>query len=698
MAEDDDSSTEELLNTIVDTIQVYNTPTEDLLRLLAAQINLNLIIGPDSMGTVSLRFAGVTVGQALDAILQAKGYQYELYGNIMLISAPDSLERRRGLGLETRMFHLKYSNARDIKTTIDTSKVLSPWGYTSVYARSISTNAAKASYLKPQLERGRREEVTLEEPITGDKTPLQARTDILLVTDRPPNLKRVAKLIEMLDKPVRQVDIEVHFVETILDDNQQLGINWSQLLRTEGRYQGRTKWTLGNALPSEEVEELFTGTGGAGSALSAASPVGEEGGSGAMEFGSLASTRFMTILDLMLKDEKAKMLSQPRITTIESQPATIIAGITFWLEEREGSMSEGDLRITYTERQIPIELVVVPHILHNNRIMLELRPRVEEISGWQTGYGGMQLPLITTRTADSRVEVADGETAVIGGLIKEKTLITEKRVWLLGSIPLLGHLFRHKVESKQRTDLTIFITPRIIMPGEPHRSPPEEMIKSETEPEREHAPEVAEANTPREVRNEIDMHRYFPLTSGAQWNYLWSHINGEKWESRLSITGNGGDIIRMRETIPEGPKRCEARSGFLWSDMGMLNVYRVYQGGDSMSYSPRRVILPKLMAEGEVYENRYAWKRWQDRRAIRSGEVIQRQRLVGKFTVTTGAGRFRDCIGVETISYEIGAPVSEHKRKVIWYASDVGPVKVESEIPQGKQALEGALSAMLVER
>ncbi len=697
------TSTEDLLETVVDTIEGHDTPIEDLLRLLAEQINLNLVIGPDSMGTVSLRFAGVTMREALNAILQSKGYQYQIYGNIMMVSRPDSLEKIRGLGLKTRMFKLKYADARDIKATIDTSRVLSPWGRTTVYYRTVNADAVKAGYIKPAMELVSRERLDLEDPVPAGKTPLQARSDYLIVTDRPPNIERVAKMIELLDLQLRQIEIDVHFVETILSDDQQLGVDWSQILRVKGSYQGKTKWALGETV-SDYVGGAVTGDGTGGTPSN-----GSTTGGGKVDLGTLASSSFELLLDMMIREEKARLLSQPHITTIENQPATISVGITTWIEERTGGGAGSEIQITYTERQVPIELVVVPHILHNDRIMLELRPRVEEITGWQEGFGGLQLPLISTRVSDSRVELEDNETAVIGGLIKEKSIVTDKRVWLLGSIPLIGHLFRYRVISKEKTDLTIFITPHIINPGQPHKTPDKELLGSgiqDGEEEKIASDEDSTATglgldanaSPVDAGLSIDMMDYFPLGDGESWSYRWREDGGlKRWESRLTVVGNGDGIIRIAEGIADsGSKSGQARSGYCWDDAGMLNLYRVCDVADSMIYDPPRLILPRDMIAGKVYENRYGWQKWNGKKKIQSGEVVQKQRLIGRFTVSTELGRFQDCVAVETISYTPDAPKSDHKRKVIWYAEGVGPVKVENHIPLDEPSLQGTLSALLI--
>jgi type IV pilus secretin PilQ/predicted competence protein len=680
-----------LLNTKVDAVEVHDAPIEDVLRLLAEQIDLNLLIGPDSMGTISLRFAGVTLREALDAMLQSKGFQYQLYGNILMVSRPDSIERARGLGLETQLFKLKYADATDIKATIDTSKVLSPWGYTTISFRTIKTDAVKVDYLKPSVSQASRELYKLEDPIAVGKKPLQARSDILIVTDKPPVLKRVAELIAVLDQPHKQVEIEVHFVETILGDNRRIGIDWSALLSAEGSYQGKTKWLFGEKTLSEV---LGTGTN------NGAATVADEVSKNTVEFGSLSASRFNTVLDLMVRNESAKLLSQPHITTLDNQPASISVGVTTWIEERTSGGTSGETRITYHERQVPIELVVVPHILHKNRVLLELRPRVEEITGWQDAEGGYQLPLISTRTSDSRVEVADNETAVIGGLIKEKKIKTEKRVWLLGSLPLIGHLFRHMEDEVERTDLSIFITPHIIDADSQRDGTIPSFDDEDTGEIPSENDGTGHAEKNRQKQDDVFvMNDYFPLTLGSGLNYNWQEVEGEQWQSRFKVVIGIDDVTKIEENIPDGAYKSVAFSGYKWADQGMLNLYRDYVGGDSVSYESARVILPARMKKYKTYVNSFKYRKWDKNRQLKSsGETVQQQRLIGKFTVSTEAGKFKDCLAVETISFPPGAEEIEKTRKIVWYAEGVGPVKVENDIPLDDNVLRGGMSALLANR
>lgn len=684
------------LDNIVENCEFQDTPIVDILRLLARQNDLNLIIGPDSMGNVTLRFTGVSLKAALDAILRSKGYQYQIYDNIMLVARPDSLEKTRGLGLETRIFKLKYVDARDVKSVIDTARVLSPWGTTSIFSRSVAVEAAKAEILKPSTDPTAATEVKVADPIQRGQTSLQTRSDMLLVTDRPPNLEKVAKLLDAIDKPVKQVAIEVKFVESILGDDAKAGIDWAQLLAVQGSYQGRSQWTIGGK-----------------DALGA--------GAGTVQFGSLNTSSFNVLLDMLLRNQNSKLLSQPRVSSLDNQPAIIGVGVTTWIEERTGDPAAGTLAITYTERKVPIELVVVPHIVDNNRVMLELRPVVEEITGWQTGAQGQQLPLISSRTADTRIEVPDGQTAVIGGLLKDKVIKTTKKVWLLGSIPLIGRLFTHTEETVEHTDLSIFITPRIIKDQETTPFPlpvdsVDEIVKEEgytpdttsTPPTKKTSdvpkaaakavtlPDSTAATPPPET---IDMTAYFPISLGSKWTYQWVEESGNRWLSNLTIVSSNNKTAQAIETIPEGAYKSQVKTIYRWGDAGLEHLAKVNPDKDSTAYVPSRIIIPARMEVGTVYDNGYSWTNYGiGGQKIGVGSTRQTQKLVKRDSVVLSNGKYKDCVVVETVWYDPSVKNAPKKRKLVWYAKDVGPVKVEHDTPLNGDKVKGKMSALLAKR
>ncbi len=670
----------------METLEFHDTPIEDILRLLARQNDLNLIIGPDSMGKVSLRFSGVTLRSALDAILRSKGFQYRLYDNIMLVMKPDSLEKVRGLGMETRLFKLKFSDARDIKSVVDTARVLSPWGYCSIFSRSVSTEAVKAEALRTSSDPTLPSSISIADPLQKGQTPLQTRSDVLLVTDLPPYLEKVSALINQIDKAVKQVAIEVKFVETILNDNQKTGIDWQQLLSVQGGYKGTTIWNLGGAVTA-----------------------GSSGGS--VQFGALDATRFNAILDMLMTSQRSKLLSQPRISTMDNQPASIGVGTTTWIEQRSGDLKTGTLQVTYNERQVPIQLVVVPHILDGGKVLLELRPMVEEVTGWQTGSQGQQLPIISTRTADTRIEVPDGQTAIIGGLLKDRTIWTDKKIWLLGDLPLIGSLFRHKEQVIERTDLSIFITPRIMKDDEVSPfAPPTEVKEVESEgyqPDttvyRDTTVKVIAKVQAKEVKpvppEVIDMRDYFPISVGARWTYQWKEGTSSRWISNLAILELHGDILYADEIIPDGNYKSEAHTGYRWDKTGLVHVFKATPGKDSVTYAPARVILPISMEVGKSYENGYDWTLYGiggQKSAL--GQVKQSERLLKRESVKLSNARYKDCVVVETIWSDPNDKSGQKKRKLVWYAKGVGPVKVEHDTPLDDDAAKGRMSALLAKR
>lgn len=659
------------LDNVVESVTFHDTPIQDVLRLFAAQNNLNLIIGPDSMSSVSLQLSGVTLRSALDAILRSKGYQYQIYDNILVVTVPDSLERQRGLGLETEIIHLQFADARDVKSVIDTARVLSPWGQLSVYSPLVKTDAGQAE----RLIRG--------QAITDQ--PMSTRSEVLIITDRQSNIRQVKQLIAGIDKEQKQLLIDVHFVETILDEQNQMGVDWSSILQVDASRSAKTSWTLGDVATNSFIQ-----------------------------VGSLPQMQFKAVLDVMIKEQRANLLSQPRITTLDNQPASIFVGVTTWIEQRTGNEQTGNTQVTYIERQVPIELVVVPHIIQDKRIQLELRPKVEEITGWQQGSGGVQLPIISTRTSDSRIEVLNGETAIIGGLIKEKTLINEKNIWGLSKIPLLGNLFKHKRTERLRTDLTIFITTHIIESNnslEKYQETKNHLLdneiinkkifdvvdKSESIAVKQVAPQEAEAKEEPQA-DEIDLFNYFPLANNIKLEYRWKEVSGSSWRSSMKSENFFRGNLIFRETTNNNDITAEAKSSYRWTSMGLENLFRIGNGGDSTAFIPGRNVIPAKMIPNKEYSFEHQFRRFDTSgNETAKGTTVQIHKLLGIGIVTTEAGRFRDCIAVETVWWN-KSPVTPKMRKVVWYALGVGPIKIENDIPFEEDNWKGKSSGLLVSK
>jgi type II secretory pathway component GspD/PulD (secretin) len=169
------------------------------------------------------------------------------------------------------------------------------------------------------------------------------------------------------------------------------------------------------------------------------------------------------LLEYLKSTGNSKLLSNPSVTTSDGKPATIDVVTTIPIPTisrfSEGAVIQ-DI-VTYQFKDVGITLEVTPVVNEDGYITLNCRPTVEEITGW-VGPADNQQPITSKRAVRTEVIVKNGETLVIGGLMKENKITTIDGVWLLSDIPFLGELFKHRTEKNSKTDLMILITPSII--------------------------------------------------------------------------------------------------------------------------------------------------------------------------------------------------------------------------------------------
>jgi len=173
-------------------------------------------------------------------------------------------------------------------------------------------------------------------------------------------------------------------------------------------------------------------------------------------------TEFQAVLQAIEEDVNTKVLSHPRIVTLNNEQAKIMVGTKVPIPTYTFNNDTGTYEISgYDEEDVGITLEVTPHVSPDGKIRMNLHPVVSDFSGVYVGPNN-ERPYIDTREAITQVQLKDGETVVIGGLIKQKEVDTVNKVPILGSIPLVGLVFRHKHKAVETTDLLIFITARIL--------------------------------------------------------------------------------------------------------------------------------------------------------------------------------------------------------------------------------------------
>ena len=185
-------------------------------------------------------------------------------------------------------------------------------------------------------------------------------------------------------------------------------------------------------------------------------------------FGTLSFTSFQAALQVLKSKSNTKIISNPRITTLNNKQATITVATTYNIPTYERNDSTGSYEITgYEEKELGILLSVTPQINPEGFIVVQLDPEVSAFSTWDTfttSGGTIQAPRYTTRKASTQVMVKDGETIVIGGLIREQLVDRVYKIPILGDIPIVGLLFKKKEKEVDTTDLLFFITVNIVKP------------------------------------------------------------------------------------------------------------------------------------------------------------------------------------------------------------------------------------------
>jgi type IV pilus secretin PilQ/predicted competence protein len=385
---------------------------QEVLRVLSRQYSLNLVVGDEIRGSVTVQLDNVTLSDALNAILKSHGYHYVVYDNVIYVKAFDQDINGE---LSTKVFQLKYLDGFNLKTTLET--LLSSKGKI--------------------------------EPIVSEKVKEETdqRSDILVVTDMWENVKAIENVIQTIDVPSKQIHIEVRLVETLVSDQKQIGINLPKKVQV----------SMTGGETTAPITQQAQQSGGQQRFLSAWYELPNVDDN--LHWGVLTIDELKASLDYLATDNNSRIVSNPKVTTLNNKKASIKIGTEIPIQEVSRGVG-GDL-VTFRYKDVNLNLDVIPRINENDLITLDVHPMLEEIVGY-TGPTDFQQPITSKREVQTMVTVKDGETLVLGGLIKETNSKVVEKVWLLGDIPLLKYLFSSTTTKKEKTDLLIFITPKIM--------------------------------------------------------------------------------------------------------------------------------------------------------------------------------------------------------------------------------------------
>ena len=379
-----------------------------VLKILAEKGGLNIVTGPGvTSGKITIHLKDVPVEQAVNLVVRAAGLAYERIGNSVLVADANSLKDETGLS--SYVISLKYADALEVQAAL----------------KGLAQNI--------QVDRG------------GNR---------LIVVTSPRVIAEMQSIVAQLDQPARQVMLEARVVEVSTDDLKRLGIDWDLVNRqgfvfVEGSYDSVSS-SGGIENPGAiNVGRAFPNTPGTSDVFKL------------RNFTRLPQA-FRAFLDLIIRDGNARVLAQPKLVTLNGKEATMLAGqrIPYLVSQTVFAGGAAAPTQSVQREEVGIKLSITPLINADGYITVHVKPEVSSVTGFRGPNA--DLPVVSTRQAETTVRLKDGGSVLIGGLLNEEKTTSRTKVPFLGDIPFLGALFRHENTVSSKRDLVIEVTPHLL--------------------------------------------------------------------------------------------------------------------------------------------------------------------------------------------------------------------------------------------
>lgn len=439
------------------TFNFQDVPVRTVLQLIAEESGLNIVASDTVSGSVTLRLVNVPWDQAMDIVLRAKGLDKRRDGNVVWVApqpelakfeqdkedARIAIENREDLVTDYVQIH--YHNAEQIFKILTEAKGIGNQGQ------------GGGGGSQQQLENGF---LSSRGRIVAD-----GRTNTLMISDIPKKVARMRELIDVIDRPVDQVLIEGRIVIASDTFARDLGAKFGlQGMRNGDRSQaisgslGGNTSIINDGVFTRDVEGDTSSDG-----LNVNLPAGTFTGSPAAALAyTLLGRNFVLDLELsaMQEEGRGEIISNPRIVTANQREGVIKQGKEIGYVTISGGSAGQTANVQFKEAVL--ELRVTPTITGDGRVFLNLNVKKDEISEYLevTSYGS--VPVLDKREINTAVLVEDGQTVVIGGVYEFTDRESVSKVPFLGDIPFLGNLFKKKGRQKNKAELLIFITPKVL--------------------------------------------------------------------------------------------------------------------------------------------------------------------------------------------------------------------------------------------
>lgn len=407
-------------------------PDEDvrnIIRSVADLYELNVVIPESLIGRISLKLRDVTWRQVFRVVLEPLNFTWVEDDNIIKIRNRDELMTEP---VATRVYAINFARAGDIQTAL-------------------------APLVNAQL---------------GGRIQVDARSNSLIITERPSRMNEIQLIIERLDRPTEQVMIESKFIEITQRDQRNLGVDWTSLsgvslgagpfnrnFSRDNNRETSDSITGSNTVTSDGINQTRQLASGATSSTDFGSSISR------LDTAVFSASAFNVVLSALQTNNDIQLVSNPTVVTLNNAPAQINIGEEFPVPRYTFNNERGTFEVSGFEfKPIGIMLQVTPQInsagFINLRIMPEISSRTGEVNFG--GAGGAAIPIVTTRRTESTVTIKDGYTLAIGGLIESTTGNRTSKVPVLGSVPLMGRLFSSESRGTDARNLVVFITAKIL--------------------------------------------------------------------------------------------------------------------------------------------------------------------------------------------------------------------------------------------
>lgn len=508
---------------ILDVLELKDMDINDVFKLVSSKTGLNIIAGRNVQGRVTIYLKNVDVHDALHIILEANDLAYIEHRGIMQIVPAGDFERmfgykfaqntvRKVIALkgmnpndaavllanfkssagkviadeqsnsliiedlpanlkniedflatidvpsQTKAFELMFVQADAISARI--AEILTPkFGTIRVDAQSnkifVKDTAAKMTdveNLVHMLDVPRKTQVfelsymKAEDMIKAVTTLLtkdighaeiDAKGNKIVITDITPKLTEIKHVIEALDKQEKEVLIEARIIQVSLTDKMKLGINWDAVVNKWHDLRLTNDFSLGSSVAPK----------------------------GVLSIGTMSNDQYSFVMEALDASGKTRLLSSPSIAVVNNHEAKILVGTTKpYVTTTTTTPSSGPTSIseTVTFIDVGVKLTVTPTIHKDGYITMKIKPEVSSASTALVTSSKNEIPIVDTSTVDTTIRVKDGVTIVLGGLIKDERSTNSSQVPVLGKVPFVGAAFRQKNDSIEKTEIMVFLTPRII--------------------------------------------------------------------------------------------------------------------------------------------------------------------------------------------------------------------------------------------